>query len=120
MIRFIPTKNNDNFDMNSEDWDIIWEYIQYLNKKLIVPVLQEENFIEAGLYQDYSFSSKKTNEIYELLEGSIQDGTLSEYKKKYDNDLDVDNYVLFPSHKLIDFVDFCENSGGFQVKIHIL
>ena len=120
MIRLIPNNNCDNFDINSEEWNMIWEYVQYLNKKLIIPILNEKDFIEVGLYQDYSFSSKKTREIYELLESSINDGTLSEYKKEYDSKLDLSNYILFRYDKVIDFIDFCFYSGGFHVKTHIL
>ena len=120
MIRLIPNNNGDNFDINSEEWNMIWEYVQYLNKQLIIPVLNEKDFIEVGLYQDYCFSSKKTKEIYELLEGSINDGTLSQYKKEYDSKLDLSNYTLFRNDKVVDFIDFCDYSGGFHVKTHIL
>lgn len=120
MIRLVPNNNYDSLDINSEEWNMIWEYVQYLNKKLIIPVLNEKDFIEVGLYQDYSFSSKKTREICDLLESSINDGTLSQYKKEYDSKLDLNNYTLFPIDKVIDFIDFCDCSRGFYVKTHIL
>lgn len=120
MIRLIPNNNCGNFDMDSQEWNMIWEYVQYVNQKLLIPLLNEKDFIEVGLYQDYCFSSKKTNEMYELLENSINDGILSEYKKEYDSKLDLNNYILFRSDKVIDFIDFCASSGGFYIKTHIL
>lgn len=120
MIRLVPNDNDKHYDMNSEDWDKVWEYVQHLNSELIFPVLNEKDFIEVGIYQGYSFSSQKTKEMYNLLENSIQHGILEQYQKNYDDQKDLNNYTLFPIDKVIEFTTFCNYSGGFQINTYNL
>ena len=120
MVRLIPNDHHKFYDITDEHWEIIWKYIHDLNKKYIIPILNEQDFNEITLYQGYSFSSKKTNEIYELLRESLFNGTLEDYERDFNRKLEVDHYFFFPSDKVIEFINFLDYSGGFYIKTHIL
>ena len=52
MIYLVSDKNSMILQIKNKDWEILWEFIQFLNKNLVFPIFTERDFIGIGLYQN--------------------------------------------------------------------
>lgn len=107
MIYLVSDKNSMILQIKNKDWEILWEFIQFLNKNLVFPIFTERDFIGIGLYQNNFIDLTKTNQIYNLLKKSFDDGTFQNY---------IETYYRFPSEIFLNFHSFCNLSEGFYIK----
>jgi hypothetical protein len=115
MIQFYPNINTDVFEISDQEWIIIRDFLKYLNKMEIVPIISEENLMDMECFDGYALSSYKVNSISDMICKSIQNKTFENYRYKYNNYDDLRFPVLFPEDVILKFLDFLRMSNGFYI-----
>ena len=113
MVCLVPNNNINVFERTDKEWKIIKDYISYLNKMIDIPILSIDDLIDMDLFFGFSLSSNKTNLISLIIDKSIHNGILENYKKLWNEN----NFSLssFPIHNIFQFNEFSRDCGGFQI-----
>ena len=85
MIALHPNNNLKDFIIADSEWTIIIDYLKYLNKMEIIPVLTDDNVKDLETFNGYSFSSKKVKELTDMIYSSIMNKKIEEYRYIYNN-----------------------------------
>ena len=118
MITLHPNNNLKDYIITDHEWTIIIDYLKYLNKMEIIPVLTDNNFKDIETFNGYSFSSKKVKELIDMIYSSIVNKKIEDYRYIYNNYEDLRFPIVFPEQTIYDFFDFLVLSNGFYVSIH--
>lgn len=113
MVCLVPNNNINVFERTDKEWKIIKDYISYLNKMIDIPILSINDLIDMDLFFGFSLSSNKTNLISLIIDKSIHNGILENYKKLWNEN----NFSLssFPVRDIFKFYEFSRDCGGFQI-----
>lgn len=113
MVCLVPNNNINVFERTDKEWKIIKDFIAYLNKKIDIPILSNNDLIDIDLFSGFSLSSNKTNLISLIIDKSIDNGILENYKKLWNEN----NFSLssFPIHNIFQFNEFSRDCGGFHI-----
>ena len=118
MITLHPNNNLKDYKITDNEWTIILDYLKYLNKMEIIPVLTDNNFKDIETFNGYSFSSKKVKELVDMIYSSIVNKKIEEFRHIYNdyNELSFPN--LCQEQIIYDFFDFLVISNGFHVSMN--
>ena len=113
MVCLIPNNNINVFERTDKEWKIITDFISYLNKKIKIPILSNDDLIDMNLFSGFSLSSNKTNIISLMIDKSIDNGILEDYIKLWNEN----NFSSssFPVHNIFQFYEFSKDCGGFYI-----
>jgi len=110
------SKKGEYFRNNVWYWRPLWSYI--CNECDDILTIKQA---EAGCFNDgIKISKAKAERIAKRIQERLDDGSVDLHKAGYDSTVDqVDdewakNYP-FETKNVIDFVEFCKESGGFQI-----
>jgi hypothetical protein len=114
MVCLIPNNNINVFETTDKEWKIIKDFISYLNKIILdIPILTDNDLIDMDYFSGFLLSSKKTNVISLMVDNSIDNGILEDYKKLWkENNF---SFSSFPVRDIFKFYEFSRDCGGFQI-----
>lgn len=118
MITLHPNNNIKEYIIPDHEWTIIKDYLKYLNKMEIIPVLTDNNIKDLEIFDKYSFSSKKVKELTDMIYSSLANKRIEEYRYIYNNYEDLRFPVTFPEDTIYNFFDFLVISNGFYISLN--
>lgn len=106
---FISLKN---FSTTNHEWQLLLDYIVFLNEKEQFPLFETADFNDMAVFDGYMLSSAKVKKLHDMIDSSFDDGTLQEYNRTY---LSNEEYSHLFIKNVSLFLDFTKTCKGFQI-----
>ena len=107
-----PFISLDDFSTTNHEWQLLLDYIIFLNEKEEFPLFETADFNDMAVFDGYMLSSAKVEKLHEMIDSSFDDGTIQEYNETY---LSIQEYSPLFIKNVLQFLDFTKVCKGFQI-----
>lgn len=108
MIYFVSNYDK-NFELTNINWNIIKNLIFHLDEQEDAPLLNYDHWVDMDLFDGFCLSSRTTSYLSEIIDKSLCNGKLEEFKNKFD--------ILFSTCPIFEFSDFLNSSDGLIIRL---